>query len=239
MSRTAIISVKENVHSLELWLPCAGCDKVTSHDVVSEVDSRDETPDGDIQVWDEYLTVRCGGCRSLSFCHRSFCSEDVTYDDETGTQRLVPTEKMYPSRIAGRARMEGEFAIPHGVYRVYRETHNALCEKLMVLAGIGIRAIVEAVCKEKNAAGRNLEERIDSLVTLGVITRDGAAILHSLRFMGNVAAHEVTAHTESELDTAFDVVEHLLTTVYVLPHAAGRLPRRRVVAGPPEVVAGR
>jgi hypothetical protein len=102
----------------------------------------------------------------------------------------------------------------------------------MVLAGIGIRSIVEAVCTEKTATGHNLQQRIDALVTLGLITRDGATILHSLRFMGNAAAHEVTAHTESELDTAFDVVEHLLTTVYVLPHAAARLPRRPAATTP-------
>lgn len=52
---------------------------------------------------------------------------------------------------------------------------------------------------------------------------EGAKILHSLRIMGNQAAHKVKPHSEEDLRTAFDVVEHLLQGVYVLPAKASRL----------------
>ena len=42
--------------------------------------------------------------------------------------------------------------------------------------------------------------------------------------MGNKAAHEVKAHTRDELNLAFDVVEHLIKAVYLLPEQAKRLP---------------
>jgi hypothetical protein len=115
--------------------------------------------------------------------------------------------------------------LPAGVHRIYNETHRALCEGLPVLTGIGIRAIVEAVCNEKGAAGKNLEQQIDSLKTMSLITPDGASILHSLRFMGNKAAHEVKPHTPEELATAFDVAEYLLKGVYVLPELGNKLPK--------------
>ena len=51
-----------------------------------------------------------------------------------------------------------------------------------------------------------------------------ATALHSLRFMGNAAAHEMKAHLQKELNAAFDVVEHLLYGVYVLPKQAAQLP---------------
>ena len=70
----------------------------------------------------------------------------------------------------------------------------------------------------------NLENQINDLITAGVITADGGRILHSLRFMGNKAAHEVKAHTPEELGIAMDVIDHLLLGVYILPDKAKRLP---------------
>lgn len=96
---------------------------------------------------------------------------------------------------------------------------------LPVLTGIGIRAIVETVCKERGAKGRNLFKKINSLVTLNLITKLEARVLHDLRFMGNEAAHKVKAHKSDELNLAFDVVEHLLNTVYLLAEKTARLPK--------------
>jgi hypothetical protein len=109
---------------------------------------------------------------------------------------------------------------------VYSETRTALANDQPVLAGIGIRAIVETVCKDQSAAGNNLMEKIDDLARKGVVTPDGAKILHSLRFMGNDAAHEVKAHAEADLMTALDVVEYLLKGVYILPRLAAKLPKK-------------
>jgi hypothetical protein len=63
-------------------------------------------------------------------------------------------------------------------------------------------------------------EQIDDLTKQGVLTTDGAAILHKLRTLGNTAAHEVKPHTQKQLGLALDVVEHLLMGVYVLPARA-------------------
>jgi hypothetical protein len=97
-------------------------------------------------------------------------------------------------------------------------------QDLAVLTGIGIRAIVETVCNEKEAPGGNLARMIGGLATLNLITQTEAKILHDLRFMGNEAAHKVKTHTQEELNLAFDVVEHLLKTVYLLPEQTKHLP---------------
>ena len=114
--------------------------------------------------------------------------------------------------------------LPHNVYRIYQEAHGALCAELGILAGLGLRALVEAVCVDRQVTNGNLQSKIDQLATAGHITQAGARILHSLRFMGNAAAHEVKAHTPQQLNAAFDVVEHLLQGVYVLPSQAANLP---------------
>jgi hypothetical protein len=106
----------------------------------------------------------------------------------------------------------------------HRTTASHSCVPLPVLAGIVIRAIVETVCKEKGASGGNLEQKIDHLAAMNLITSDGARILHSLRVLGNKAAHEVKPHTQKELSVAFAVLEHLLQTVYIIPELAKKLP---------------
>ncbi|MDY3558591.1 DUF4145 domain-containing protein, partial [Gemmata sp. JC673] len=61
---------------------------------------------------------------------------------------------------------------------------------------------------------------------MNVVSGDGAKILHSLRFMGNNAAHEVKGHTAEELTIALGVVEYLLHGVYVMPKKAAKLPQK-------------
>jgi hypothetical protein len=128
--------------------------------------------------------------------------------------------------MAGRRELHSFALSLSKVGKIYKETHAALCSELPILAGIGIRAIIEAVCKDKKIKGRNLEEKIDALVAKGLTTPAGAKILHSLRFLGNDAAHEVKAHSTEELASALSVAEHLLQSVYILPGIAKALPKR-------------
>jgi hypothetical protein len=195
----------------EMWIPCAGCGRSTSHRVLTGVRWEDDEEDG---YWEraDYLTVVCQGCKAVSFCR-----EADSAAHEEGADRTI-----FPGRVEGRRALPHHYLLPFRVRDIYNETHVALANEQPILAGIGIRAIVEAVCAEKSAVGNDLKHRIDDLATKGHVTRAGADILHSLRFMGNDAAHETKAHTAAELSTAMDVVEYLLNGVYILPYQAAR-----------------
>jgi hypothetical protein len=118
--------------------------------------------------------------------------------------------------------------LPYKVQEIYQEPYSAVVNRQRTLAGIGIRAMVEAVCQEEGAVGHNLEERIDDLVQKGKLAEEGAEILHGTRLLGNKAAHEVEALQSAQLDAAMRVAENLLETVYVLPSLAKHLPRRAI-----------
>ena len=122
--------------------------------------------------------------------------------------------------------MASTYLLPFPLPNIYKETHAALVNQQPVLAGIGIRALVEAVCNDQAAQGKNLEQKIDGLMNMGLLTKDQAEFLHGLRILGNEAAHEVKPHKEDTLGAAMDVVEHLLKTVYILPVQAKKLPQR-------------
>lgn len=89
-----------------------------------------------------------------------------------------------------------------------------------ILAAIGIRAIIESVCKDLNTGKRNLEKNIDSLADLGHLSKTQADMLHNHRFMGNVAAHEIQPPKPANLIAALEIAETLLKTIYVLPKVA-------------------
>lgn len=226
MSKTQSIKVTDPKEK-ELWAPCAHCGKQTAHVALAEVDTHDASPDGDIQENSQFYVIKCAGCKTVSFCKESQCSEDWE-ENERGQMEYITTQKVYPGRIAGRPLLDDYYDLPHGIAKIYTQTHSAISDKLSILAGVGLRAIVEAICKERHATGKDLFKKIDDLVTQGVITRDGGDILHLIRVMGNDAAHEVKANTEEELATALEVVEHLLKSVYIIPIKAQKIKRKKV-----------
>ena len=139
----------------ELWLPCVKCHGKTCHLVLSSVDStysEDYETDEGYTYKDAFYTlhtkqiVQCQGCKILSFRSDYDDSEQPNWDDPGGP---IDHEELYPSRVAGRHKLEKDYLLPQKVRRIYNEAHTALSNRLLVLAGVGIRALIEAVCKEK------------------------------------------------------------------------------------------
>ncbi len=125
--------------------------------------------------------------------------------------------------MMGRVLMENLYFLPIKVRHIYQETHSAICTKQNILAGIGVRALVEAVCSEKKAEGFTLEKKIEDLVMKGVLTENNAAVLHKTRLLGNKAAHETEPPSDWELGVGFDIAENLIETVYIIPKKAEKL----------------
>jgi hypothetical protein len=213
-------------------LPCGQCLGETRHKVLESVDVSGEDPSWDYHCVDNYQIVQCQGCDTVSFrkCHSD--TEDFIVDEEEDKTHYIDRVDLYPSRVAGRHKLRQAHFLPSSVSRIYDETHSALSNKQPILAGVGIRALVETVCNEESATGHSLEQKIDDLVTRGVLTRAGAETLHSMRILGNQAAHQVKPHSEETLNLAMDVVEHLLNDVYILPAATKKLPKRNATTSP-------
>lgn len=202
-------------------VPCTYCRGEPKHSVLASIDLHGEEEVGrdfSFEWNDIFQIIRCDGCQTVTFRKLHTDSEDFNpVEPGSGELEHTVTEELYPSRATGRNLMKDTDLLPVNLQRIYKETIQALNSAQPVLTGIGIRAIVETVCKDKQAAGKRLVEQIDGLVTKGALTKEGAEILHKLRVLGNEAAHEVTPHDNVQLDLAIDVIEHLLTGTYVLP----------------------
>lgn len=200
-------------------LPCIKCTGKTAHKVLASMDVRGSEGDHNYSFdWStDYQIVQCLGCKTISFRKASSNSEDYYPINDTEYEYEV-AETLYPSRIDGIKGLGDEtHYLPSAVRRIYDETLQALSNQSPVLAAIGLRALLETVCKEKKASGNDLLKKIDSLVTSGILTPASAAILHKIRSLGNAAAHAVKPHSEKQLALAMDIIEHLLKDVYILP----------------------
>lgn len=201
----------------EYTLPCAKCAGKTVHEAVLSVDQSGQLEGGSIQ-WDKKLQIiRCKGCRTISFRSEASTSEDYIQISEDDWM-LDLDEKLYPSRVDGIRDLGNDVIyLPQDLRRIYKETTHALISDCPVLAGIGLRALVESICKEKDASGKDLYEKINSLASRHILTPSGAEILHKVRTLGNDAVHEVKPHTLRQLSLAMGVVEHMLKDIYILP----------------------
>ncbi|ROH88467.1 DUF4145 domain-containing protein [Pseudomethylobacillus aquaticus] len=203
---------------------CRDCRRATKHLVLASVDLNGSEPMGsdDYYHWTSVLqTVQCQGCEAVSFRRVDSNSEDYVQisEDEYEHARVV---YIFPNPNEGRPKLVDAYLLPDQTARIYAETMKALNAGQPVLCGVGVRALIETVCKDKKAKGHDLYSQINDLVSQGVLTKDGADILHKVRTLGNDAAHEVKPHSDEQLGLAMDVVEHLLQGVYILPVHANK-----------------
>ncbi|UZD97926.1 DUF4145 domain-containing protein [Pseudomonas corrugata] len=168
----------------------------------------------------EFEIIRCMNCDTISFRKESSNSEDFYYDSETEEYNSNYDVSLYPNRTAGRFRIDNHWHLPPDVRAAYEEVISAVNGGQPILAGLGVRVLIETICKNQNATGKSLLAKIDDLKTKGVLTHAGADILHKLRSMGNESAHEAKPSSGKQISLAMDVVENLLQSVYIHPSEA-------------------
>jgi hypothetical protein len=200
-------------------LQCHSCGQVTNHEVLSSINERgeDEGPTEGYSTWwkNRHWTLACKGCDQVSYLKESCFSEEMEHDAQ-GNPYYPWTREIYPKRTE-REGMGDAHLLPEAVRLVYEETVAALNNRMPILAGIGIRAILESICKDRASPGGRLIERIDGLASQGYLSPEGKKTLHQIRSLGNESAHEAKPHKVSQLALALDICEHVLAEVYIIP----------------------
>lgn len=196
---------------------CNACDKQTNHSVIAEHSWRSDPDD---YPYEEYhKLVKCLGCDNVSLRKEEHDIESA-YQIDDNDWEIPITIHVYPKKLQNHQDIEQDYLIPELVKNIYKEVILTLQEDAKILASLGLRACIEAICNHLEITGRNLEIRINRLVTLGFISKRDAELLHAIRFMGNDSAHEIKAPKESALKIALKIVEHLLQSVFILPERA-------------------
>lgn len=201
---------------------CKTCQGDTNHDLLYD-ESESMLHDDGSKIWKCYETIRCLGCGTISF-HYSECH---TENSEPHSRLLSAKSQYFPRERFFRNPIEGVQKLPVNTQNVYFEVLAALNEDFPILTAIGLRALIESVCREKAYTWTNLYEGIEDLSVDGIISLTQAEFLHACRFMGNSAAHEIAAPSKEQLVSALDIIETLLTSIYILPDKAKSIDIRK------------
>lgn len=195
---------------------CRKCSRITKHDILYVISTK-----SDISWFNEqhtYQTLQCRGCENIGFRYKFEDFDDIK--ESNGKTTHLTTHQRYPTAIAGHRELNYLYAAPELIRKVYRQTITAYAGDALILAGIGFRATIEAVCNHLEISGNSLEKRIDQLFKGGHISSSDKRRLHAIRFLGNDAAHEIREPKKNDLRVALDIVEHLINSVFILEHRA-------------------
>ena len=197
---------------------CGECKRHTNHTVISKREVKAD-PLEDYHWGEDHYFCQCAGCDS--FCYAIAEWSEDQWNPHTGEMEY--SWKTFPRARSSRHPIDDTHDLPNKVRSIYLEIIGALNAQLPVLSAIGLRALIEAICKDQGVKAANLEKLIDGLATNGILSEAQAKILHSHRFLGNVAAHEIESARPKELIAALEIAEAMLRTIYVLPGLSAQI----------------
>lgn len=202
---------------------CIKCGPEKNHIVLQSVELNHCIDPRGVDLVESYQIIQCQGCDTVSFRHWSLFSEDYEGPDEDVSDTLL-----YPKRSEEMRDIKRFFYAPPNVRRIYRETIDCFNNDSYILCAAGLRAIIEGICTDQKIKKGNLKEKIAKLSELGILTRANAATLHEHRYLGNDAVHELSIPSTTELTLAIEIMEHMIETIYVMPHKAKMLNQQRL-----------
>lgn len=194
---------------------CLRCDFETNHNILDKQGIRGDSDDYDYAI--DYMIVKCLGCERISF-REEFVDIESAYPNEYGEWIPDITVDLYPKKMRAKRKLENIHILPQRIKIVYEESIKAYNADCFILTGVAFRAIIEAICLEKEIPGRNLEKKINALVRNKLITEKESKRLHSIRFIGNDSVHEMKAPKEESLKIVLYIIEHLLNNLYLIDY---------------------
>ncbi len=193
---------------------CRECKGLRNHDQIHETKINGSTDRGEFQWVNKYSIIKCLGCDNISFLE-IYGDTEMILPDEEGSYDYYYDETIYPYYLEAGNELENIHYIPISIKNIYTETISALKSKSYILSAGGLRAIIEAICNDLKIKNGNLAERIDLLHQEGHLSKNESLRLHSIRFIGNDALHEIEIPSKKHLIIMLDIVNHLLANLYI------------------------
>lgn len=224
-------------------LYCDTCKRKTNQGFVEKyVDSGVDEENG-ISWNDEYYITICLGCDNIAFFREYGDSEMIAYYN--GVDQIYYTNKYrYPEEpnvheenILIVYSPKTFDKVPSLISDLYEDVVASFNSRRYQLCAVGLRMIVEGICKELgvtegftldssgnikvNKSGDpimrdNLEGKINGLQTLGVTVSKHSEILHQVRLLGNLSAHELKVPRRKTVELGLEIIENILHNIFDL-----------------------
>lgn len=202
---------------------CSYCGNKTNHTVLSSTTVKIDPPESD--DYTEYQIVQCCGCECISFKRTYYAVDAASFDYEINDYYIPESTDCYPKTIQNYHSTIKEYLLPEILRQIYLETKSSIANDNTLLAGAGLRAIIDAICIDKKIKGADLSDKIDTLAYRRHITDTQRDFLHGLRFIGNDSLHGMEETPTKNLIEALLIVDILLNSLYILPEKSRKLPK--------------
>lgn len=192
---------------------CRNCKGDRNHKLIHKHSTRGREADW-LDWIDDYMIIECLGCNTISFLN-SFGDSEMYYETDEGAIEYYTNDKIFPQVLEEGYQISNSYELPEKINIIYQETITSIKAGTLTLSGAGLRAIIEAVCLDLKIKEKNLELKIDSLHTKGHITKRDSKRLHSIRFLGNGAIHQIETPSKKQVYILLEIVNHILEGLYI------------------------
>lgn len=192
---------------------CRNCKGLRNHKQIHEERRRGSGDEDYFQWIHNFLIIECLGCETLSFLE-IYGDTQMINQTEEGDSEYYFDQTIYPYYLETNA-LEHSHFIPQAIKIIYDETISSFKSDSRILTAGGLRAIIEATCNFLKIKKANLADRIDLLHKGGYLTLNESKRLHSIRFLGNDALHEIEKPKKEQLYILLDIVNHLLSNLFI------------------------
>lgn len=193
---------------------CQACNGLRNHNQLYEKKIPGAEEDYNFQWINKYQVIECAGCENISFL-KTYGDNFMMRQDENGEMEYYEKDDIYPPYLKIGEELKSIQQIPETIRNLYKETINAFKVDSLLLAAGGFRAIIEAICNHLKIQKANLETRINLLFEGGHLTKSESRRLHSVRFLGNNALHEIETPKPEQLDILIRIINHLLSNLFI------------------------
>lgn len=229
--------------NIEEKIYCSTCKVKTNHGYVEkyEINSA-QFPDADFGFSDKYFITKCLGCDSFGFLREYGDEQTFNRFGELYTEKYIyPEEPLNAIHETYTFKYDiKKFQnAPDIIQELYDQVVSSFESEHYLLAAVGLRMMIEGFCidqnvtkgyiydeignKKKHKKGKNkgeaiisksLEGRINGLEEKRLINFVSSKILHQIRDLGNVTAHELEIPKRNTIKKGLSIMEDLIRTVY-------------------------
>lgn len=194
---------------------CSNCKGLRNQTEVHKIEKRGGDNDGEFQWIKSHSLIKCDGCDNISF-YEVYGDTDMTKPTGPyGEPDYYFDRTVFPPYLEDGQSIKELSYLPEKIRIIYSETIEAFKSNSSILTAGGLRAIIEAICNHLKIPSNNLADRIDGLSKNGHLTIPESKRLHSIRFLGNDALHEIEKPKKEHLYLLLEIVNHLLSNLFI------------------------
>lgn len=201
---------------------CHACMRPTAHAIVRAFRDNwtwedDEYPHNSVSGTDDYLIVRCGGCKQFAFVSRSWCSEDSSHGEPTIAHFPPVPARAKPAWVNRQNRASTE------ALNLIEEIYRALAAGVDRLTAMGVRALLENIMVETVGDQGSFKANVAAFVNEGYVGTRYESLVLKVLDVGHATIHRGYNVSRDELLVMLGLLESVLEQVYVHPVAVEAL----------------